>query len=205
LEEKNRKMTLEDAAMRKELAKAQGIARKLEEENLELRKYVEELKHQIETDNVNTGDFHHSAADSNTQFGDPSNLINDLIAKEKTIRELTSQIEGLNEQLGNDSGLDQKTSEAEREKLEQEVRALKKGMEELKRKPLKLEQHESKVIKIEETTASRKKVRGVGVELVHQKRRSARNPQPGLKLQIDLGNQLRGSCEAILSANRGKR
>lgn len=70
---------------------------------------------------------------------------------------------------------------------------------------LNLEEHQTKVVKIDDTITQKKKLRGIGVEVVQQVKRQIRKPDDKLKLKLDLNNQNRGGFDQIVALKRGKR
>lgn len=75
----------------------------------------------------------------------------------------------------------------------------------MKNVSLNLEEHQTKVVKIDDTITQKKKLRGIGVEVVQQVKRQIRKPDDKLKLKLDLNNQNRGGFDQIVALKRGKR
>lgn len=80
-----------------------------------------------------------------------------------------------------------------------------KIMEELKNVKLNFEERENKVIKIEDTTVQKKKVKGMGIEVVQQVKRQIRKPDNNLKLKLNLNNGFRTGFDQIVAIQRSKR
>ena len=58
-----------------------------------MKKTHETLRQHFESISRKTADFRHSVDDRHSNLGDPSDIINDLLEKDKVIEELTKQLE----------------------------------------------------------------------------------------------------------------
>lgn len=84
VESKNEQLTQQLTNFKKENSRLSIQNRKLEQENEELRRIVDSYKQQVDSTNRRTADFHRSMEDHNS-LGDPSELINELLVKDKKI------------------------------------------------------------------------------------------------------------------------
>lgn len=85
LEARNQQVTAQYNLLRKENGKLLATIKKLEDENEEMKRMGETYRIQLESSNRRTADFHRSIEDNALSIGDPSDLINELLTKDKKI------------------------------------------------------------------------------------------------------------------------